>query len=112
MPLTAVGTNSSPDSAAAGHPMKRRWLTYLLLLLLLGLQYRLWVGQGSWEEVAATRRAIEQQKFDNAEMRARNERLYGEIDSLRHDLDSVEDRARSELGLVRDGETFYLIIEE
>lgn len=91
--------------------MSRRTLLIFLLLILAGLQYRLWVGDGSWEEIVSLRRDITEQKVQNAELRARNEKLYREVQSLRNDLDSVEERARSELGLIREDETFYLIVE-
>ncbi len=92
--------------------MKRRALLLLLLLILLGLQFRLWVGPGSWEEIVSLRREIAGQKARNAELQERNNKLYGEVDSLKRDLDSVEERARNELGLIKDGETFYQIVEE
>lgn len=92
--------------------MKRNWLLLVLLGMLVWLQYRLWLGSGSWEEVTQLRREIAQQEQLNSELRERNERLSNEVRSLKTDLDKVEQRARSELGLIQEGETFYLIVEE
>lgn len=92
--------------------MKRNWLLLVLLGMLVWLQYRLWLGSGSWEEVTQLRREIAQQEQLNSELRERNERLSSEVRSLKTDLDKVEQRARSELGLIQEGETFYLIVDE
>lgn len=92
--------------------MKRNWLLVLLLAVLLILQYRLWFGPGSWEEITRLRRHISEQDQANAELRERNERLSREVQSLKTDLATVEERARQELGLIREGETFYLVVDE
>lgn len=92
--------------------MKRNWLLLVLLGMLVWLQYRLWLGSGSWEEVTQLRREIAQQEQLNSELRERNERLSSEVRSLKTDLDKVEQRARRELGLIQEGETFYLIVDE
>lgn len=88
-----------------------RILTALLVLILLGLQYRLWVGPGSFAEVDRLRQRIAVQQSDNEQLALRNERLQGEVHSLKNGLSAVEARARSELGLIRRGETFYLVVE-
>lgn len=92
--------------------MTRRRLLILLLVLLAALQFRLWVGNGSWEQIVSLRRDIAAQSEHNAKLRNRNERLMGEVHSLKHNLDSIEERARNDMGLVKEGESFYLIIEE
>ncbi|MEX1666145.1 septum formation initiator family protein [Zhongshania arctica] len=76
------------------------------------LQVRLWTGTGSWEQIASLRRDIAIQKDTNSELQLRNERLYGEVRSLKHDLDSIEERARNDMGLIKSDETFYLIVDE
>jgi len=88
-----------------------KWLIVLLVLLVLYLQYRLWVGEGSMAEVVSLEQAIERQQQDLQEMAARNRSLQAEIDSLKHDLAEVEERARSDLGMVRDGEVFFQVVE-
>lgn len=89
-----------------------RWLNIVLLLLLLGLQYRLWVGPGSWADVAALNRAIDSQRQQNERLEARNQLLEGEVRSLKSGLDAIEERARNELGMIKNGETFYLTVEK
>ena len=92
--------------------MKRHWLLILLLAVLLTMQFRLWFGPGSWEEITRLRRQIAEQESSNAELRERNERLSREVKSLKTDLATVEERARQELGLIKKGETFYLVVDE
>ena len=92
--------------------MTRRRLLILLLVMLVALQFRLWVGSGSWEQIVSLRRDIATQTSLNAELRNRNERLLGEVYSLKHDLDSIEERARNDMAMIKEGESFYLIIEE
>ncbi|MEH6559320.1 MAG: cell division protein FtsB [Oceanicoccus sp.] len=89
-----------------------RWILILLLLVLAGLQYRLWFGDGSWEQIVYLEREIERQKLVNQGLSDRNKILENEVRDLKNGLGSVEERARSELGLIKDGETFYLLIEE
>jgi cell division protein FtsB len=88
-----------------------RWLTVFLLLLLLWLQYRLWVGEGSLAEVNALRTEIAAQKDEIAQMQARNDALEAEVQDLREGLDALEERARSELGMIKEGEVFLQVIE-
>lgn len=89
----------------------RRALTVALLLLLLGLQYRLWFGDGSLESIAELNREIGVLKQTNARLAERNQRLVFEIQSLKEGGEAIEERARSDFGLIREGELFYLIVE-
>lgn len=89
-----------------------RWLNICLLLLLIGLQSRLWIGAGSWAQVAALNRDIEQQRQRNERLLNRNQLLEGEVISLKSGLDAIEERARNELGMLKRGETFYLIVDK
>jgi len=79
--------------------------------LLLFLQYRLWVGEGSLAEVSSLKREIEEQARELVQLKDRNRALEAEVEDLRNGLEAVEERARSELGLVKDGEVFYQVIE-
>lgn len=88
-----------------------RWLNILLLLILLGLQFRLWVGAGSWADVAALSDKIELQAQKNESLHSRNQLLEGEIISLKSGLDAIEERARNDLGMIKRDETFYLIVD-
>ena len=83
----------------------------ILLLMLVTLQYRLWVGEGSLAEVHGLRHRIEDQRAALARMERRNQALQAEVDDLKNGLEAVEERARGELGMIRDGEIFYQIVE-
>ena len=83
----------------------------VLLATLVVLQYRLWVGQGSLAEVVQLKRQIAQQEKRIEEMRERNSVLRAEVNNLKHGLEAVEARARSELGMIKEGETFYQIVQ-
>lgn len=81
-----------------------------LLLLLLALQYRLWVGEGSLAEVMQLERQLAIQAAELADLRERNATLQAEVDDLREGLEAIEARARSELGLIRPGETYFQLL--
>jgi cell division protein FtsB len=89
-----------------------RWLLWLLIVLLLLLQYRLWVGDGSLAEVWDLYQQVETQRDENQRLLERNQALEAEVQDLKQGLDAIEERAREELGMIKDGETFYQIIEE
>jgi cell division protein FtsB len=89
-----------------------RWLNIVLLLLLLILQYRLWIGAGSFAEVAAHKREIAEQREQNDKLEQRNQRLKNEVQSLKSGLEAIEERARDELGMIKRDETFYLIVDD
>ena len=79
--------------------------------MLIVLQYRLWVGDGSLAEVHALKQEIEVQKSVLTQLRQRNQALQAEVADLKQGLEAIEERARSELGMIRKGETFYQVIE-
>ncbi|MBW0149512.1 MULTISPECIES: septum formation initiator family protein [Marinobacter] len=89
--------------------MKLLWTTMVVLILLL--QVRLWVGEGSFAQVWALEQSIAEQRAENAELATRNERLYAEVRNLRGERGAVEERARMNLGLIREDETFFLVVE-
>ncbi len=88
-----------------------RVLIGVLLALLFWLQYRLWIGEGSLAEVHHLQREIVAQRQDIAGLRQRNQTLEAEVQDLKHGLEALEERARVELGMIRDGEVFYQVIE-
>ncbi len=88
-----------------------RLLIGILLVLLLFLPYRLWVGEGSLAEVSSLKREIEEQARELVQLKERNRALEAEVQDLRNGLEAIEERARSELGMVKDGEVFYQVIE-
>ena len=83
-----------------------------LLLILGGLHYRLWVGEGSFAHVNDLQSKVESRASENEARRQRNEILKAEIFDLKEGLSTVEEIARSELGLIKRGETFFLLIED
>ena len=88
-----------------------RWLLVILLVLFVLLQYRLWVGDGSLAEVWRLNKAVQEQRQENTSLRDRNEALEAEVRDLKTGSEAIEERARSELGMIRDGETFYQVVE-
>ena len=86
-------------------------LVQLLLLLLAALQYKLWYGNGGQDEVAALRAQVARQVAENARLKARNDALAADVADLKSGGAAVEERARSELGLVKPGETFYRVVD-
>ncbi|ALP53130.1 cell division protein FtsB [Candidatus Tenderia electrophaga] len=89
-----------------------KWIIAILVILLLSLQYKLWVGQGSFAEVSRLQQAIEKQRTTNARLRGRNAALDAEVQDLKKGVEAVEERARSELGMIKKDETFFQIIDE
>ncbi len=89
--------------------MFRRLLIPVLIVLFVVLQYKLWVGEGSLAEVATLERDIEVQQQAIEEMKKHNLAMQAEIDSFKKDQDAVEERARSDLGMIREGEIYFQI---
>ncbi|GAB1387298.1 hypothetical protein MASR1M59_24460 [Melaminivora sp.] len=89
--------------------MGSRTVALLLLLLLVGIQAQLWEGRGSLGQVREMRRQLAEQQQANNQARQTNERLVAEVQDLREGLDMVEERARSELGMVRPGEIYVQV---
>lgn len=89
-----------------------KWFASLLIFTLLVLQYRLWVGDGSLANVVKLHREIARQQAENEGLRERNHLLAAEVDALKHGDDAIEERARSEMGMIREGETFYMIVDD
>ena len=88
-----------------------KWISAILIILLVGLQYRFWVGEGSMAEVVHLNHAIEKQKTENEKMRERNAALDAEVQDLKQGVEAIEERARSELGMVKKDEVFFQIVE-
>jgi len=87
------------------------WLFVVLALLLGGLQYRLWVGDGSLAQVTELKRQIAEQKSENERLHERNRLLDAEVQELKKGMETVEERARHELGMVKEGETLYQLAQ-
>ncbi len=86
-----------------------RWLLGVLLVLLVILQYRLWIAEGSIAEQQRLKAQVEEFTRVNAELEARNAVLEREVLELQTGNGGVEQRAREQLNLVREGETFYQV---
>jgi len=89
-----------------------RWVLLGLVLLLGWLQYRLWFGIGSAGEVAALEAQVEHQGRENGGLKERNAALAAEVRDLKEGVAAVEERARSELGMIKPGELFYRVVED
>lgn len=87
------------------------WLFAVLILLLGGLQYRLWVGEGSLAQATDLRQQIAEQQGENERLLERNRILEAEVMELKKGMETVEERARQELGMLKEGETLYLLTE-
>lgn len=84
----------------------------ILLVLLLGyLQYRVWFGDGNLIEVFQLHDEVEAQRVENSRLHERNAVLDAEVRDLQQGHDAIEEHAREDLGMVKDGETFYQIVE-
>ena len=88
-----------------------RWLMFLLLLLLSASQAALWSVRGGIPKVLELRSRIAMQLKENAELRDRNAALDAEVRDLKNGLAAVEERARSEMGMIKQGEMFYQLVD-
>ncbi len=86
-------------------------LVLVLTVLTLILQYRLWVGDGSLSEVWVLSQAVASQQEKNDLLQARNQALEAEVRDLKKGTEAIEERARSELGMIIEGETFYQVLD-
>ncbi len=86
-------------------------LIAILLLLIAQLQYRLWLGDGGRQQVSAYQRQLDIVSEQVKEKKERNTALYAEVLDLRKGKEAIEERARNELGMIRDDETFFQVIE-
>jgi cell division protein FtsB len=89
-----------------------RYITGLLATLLLLIQYPLWLGQGGWLRVADLQGQVDEQANRADAQRARNARLAAEVDSLRQGHESVEERARAELSMIRNDEVYVQVLDQ
>ena len=85
-----------------------KWFRLILLLMLIGLQYRLWAGAGSVEDVKRLQQQVVQQQQENDQKIQRNQKLVNEVLELRQGASTAEQFAREELGMIKKNETFYL----
>jgi cell division protein FtsB len=104
-----VGHGRHPLAGPTKHSM--RLLIAILVLLLVALQFRLWVGEGSLADVHGLKSEIAAQEEELVRLRARNQELQAEVMDLREGVDALEERARRDLGMIKPGEIFIQVIE-
>jgi cell division protein FtsB len=84
----------------------------LLLIVFFTLQYRLWVGEGSFAEVVLLKEKLTTQQAELDKLKQRNAKLQGEVADLISGKEAIEEIARSELGLIGENEVFYQVLEK
>ena len=87
-------------------------LTLLLLALLAWLQYSLWLGKNGLHDYTRVNDDVAVQQSSNAKLKARNDRLFAEIDDLNGGSEAIEERSRNELGMIKPGESFYRLVPD
>jgi cell division protein FtsB len=85
-------------------------ITLVLFVFFALLQYRLWFGKNSVPDYLALESRVSQQRADNDKLIKRNKVLYADTDDLKSGLEGIEERARNELGMIKDNETFFRIV--
>jgi len=86
-------------------------LIAVLFLLIIQLQYRLWLGDGGRHEVKEYQQQLDVLTKEAKEKKERNDALYAEVLDLRKGEEAIEERARYELGMIKENETFFQVIE-
>ena len=89
-----------------------RILSIIFAALIVLLQYPLWLGKGGWLRVGEIDRQVKAQKDVNARLRLRNDALDAEVRDLKQGYDAIEERARYELGMIRQDEIFFHVMEK
>jgi cell division protein FtsB len=87
-------------------------LTLILIALITLLQYPLWLGKGSWLKVWEIDQQVTRQQEINRKQQMRNAALDAEVRDLKQGHEAIEERARSELGMIKQNETFFHIVKE
>lgn len=82
-----------------------------LFFIFVYLQYRLWIGEGSIANLVQLQAEIATQSAENARLQERNRLLSAEVLALRTDKDAIEERARTDLGMIKKGETFFMVLQ-
>jgi len=87
-----------------------KWLAVALAAAIILLQYRVWLSDDGVRQVARLHRAVAAQEAENAQLAERNRQLAAEVRDLKTGLDALEERARSDLGMIAHNETFYQVV--
>ena len=86
-----------------------RWLALIFAVLIVALQYPMWLGKGGWLQVRETDRQIVLQREANAKLKVRNDALDADVRDLKTGSEAIEERARAELGMIRSDEVFFQV---
>ncbi len=86
-------------------------LALVLLILLVWLQYKIWLQDGGIPEVLQLQQEVESVKTEVDKLEERNASLDAEVQDLKKGLDAIEERARSEMGMIKEGEVYYQVID-
>lgn len=86
-------------------------ITFVLLFLLIWLQYKIWLQDGGIPEVVQLQQELTEVKTEVQQLQERNSSLDAEVKDLKKGLDAIEERARSEMGMIKQGEIYYQVIE-
>ena len=89
-----------------------KYLTFIFVILILALQYPLWLGKGGWLNVISLHKQIDQQLKVNEQIKSENDILLAVVQDLKNGTDVIEGKARFDLGLIKKNETFFLIIDK
>ena len=89
-----------------------RWLMVGLISCLVFLQFRLWIGDGSLQEVTQLKQKIAEQTAENQRLQQRNMELAKQVEELKTGVETIEARARQDMGMIKEGETFYMVVEK
>ena len=87
-----------------------KFLTVLFVILIILIQYPLWFSRGGWLNVFDLNNKYQNQKEINQDLEKQNDALRAEVNDLKKGTDAIEERARDELGMIKEGEIFFEII--
>ncbi|MDD2758683.1 MAG: septum formation initiator family protein [Methylomonas sp.] len=88
-----------------------RYIILLIIGLIIHFQYRLWLGDASVSQISEYRQRLDELNKEIQEKKERNDSLYAEVLDLRRGLETIEERARYELGMIKENETFFQVLE-
>ena len=88
-----------------------KFITLLLVLLLLIIQINIWLNKDGYSSIVEIKELIQNQQKENDEMVSRNSQLKEEIKDLKNGFSAIEEKAREDIGMIKEGEEFYLITE-
>lgn len=110
--LTGAGQEAGQHLAARYNPSMYKLVILALLLVFAGLQYRLWIGDGSLAQVHRVTKMQKSLAAENARDGSRNDAMQAEVNDLKSGALATEGRARSEMGMIKPDETFFLTLDD